>query len=218
MSPVLGILIILTCAASCQSLSCTTCNSTTSESCTGPTRSCPSGYLCGASYTQIKSDYSTNYSVYYEMSCKRKSLCTADGSIATHEGIKVKVAAGCCTTYNCSPTLPSSSSECSYPNGVVCRTCNSGNSTWCNTSDTIQCTGKKNMCRHMQVKTTTGSTSNSSAFRGWGTRSLCDLRTLSATIDGVSTKYSFICSGSLALRHAFYRPDLIGLLLLKFLF
>ncbi|XP_068099203.1 phospholipase A2 inhibitor 25 kDa subunit-like [Hyperolius riggenbachi] len=218
MSPIFGILIILACAASCQSLTCKTCISMTSNSCTGPSSTCPSGSVCGALYTQTRSGGSTVSSIY-GMSCTPRRQCSASGSISAYGEIKVKVAAGCCTTDNCIPTLQSSPLDSSNPNGLACRSCfSTGSAVWCDTTDTIQCTGDENMCISQTVKIT-GSASVSTVFRGCATKSICDIGNQHASSNGLSTDVKIICtSGSPALRYAFYLPALTGLLLLKFFF
>ncbi|XP_068098361.1 phospholipase A2 inhibitor and Ly6/PLAUR domain-containing protein-like [Hyperolius riggenbachi] len=199
------------------SLSCSTCVSTTSSSCSGSSVVCPSGYSCGAAYSQSTSGGSVA-AISYAKACTPTSQCSTSGSLSVMGGIKMKMVSACCTTDNCTPTLPSLPSDNSSYNQLVCRTCASADSTWCYTSDTIQCTGNENRCLLMTTKVT-GSSSASAALRGCATQSICDIGSQSSSVDGLTSDVKFICtSGSPTLRYSFYLPALIGLLLLKLLF
>ncbi|CAJ0933853.1 unnamed protein product [Ranitomeya imitator] len=54
-------------------------------------------------------------------------------------------------SFSSSALVPSRNST---QNGLVCRTCTSPDSTWCYTSDTMQCTGDEDMCILQTTKIT----------------------------------------------------------------
>ncbi|XP_068099208.1 phospholipase A2 inhibitor and Ly6/PLAUR domain-containing protein-like [Hyperolius riggenbachi] len=150
----------------------------------------------------------------YAMLCIPTNQCSKSGSISVYGGLKTKMASACCTTDNCTPTLPSLPSSSSSYNGVVCQSCTSSTSTSCSTSNTVQCTGDENKCLLYTLNSAGSAVSN--AFRGCASQSICDIGSLFST-SNVDIKYT-CTSGGGALRHTFYLPALIGLLLLKFLF
>ncbi|XP_068099207.1 phospholipase A2 inhibitor gamma subunit B-like [Hyperolius riggenbachi] len=213
------LLVVFSLAGSGHSLSCLTCRPNAMDqaqtSCAGTSEVCPSGNVCGATYTQISAGGEVSTS--YEIKCMSQPECFLNGSITSLAGSKTKLASACCNTDNCIPTLPPISTDSSKPNGVVCRACVSASSTWCYTSDTVQCTGEEKMCL-LQSTTITGAMKLSVALRGCSTKSLCDIGTQSTDVGEISTKVSFTCtSGSPALLHS-YLPALMSLLLMKLLF
>ncbi|XP_077312667.1 uncharacterized protein LOC143933593 [Lithobates pipiens] len=209
---ILGVLLAL--VTSGHSLSCTQCTST-STSCTGSSVTCSSGNQCGVIYTTTTTGISATAS--YTMSCLSLNDCSLSGSLTTNGG-RIKSAASCCnTTDNCTPTLPSLPGDSTVSNGVTCRSCASASSTWCYTSDTIQCTGNESMCL-LQSTQLSGSQSLATAIRGCSTQSFCNFGSQSYSVDGLSTSIKFVCtSGSTGLRKGFYLPAVICLFFLKLL-
>ncbi|XP_072282872.1 uncharacterized protein [Pyxicephalus adspersus] len=204
--------LFLTLVTSGYSLSCIQCSSVTSTSCTGPSVTCASGYQCGAQYTASNAGTVSNNQ--YTRTCFPENQCTLSGSLSTN-GARIKSAVSCCNTDNCTPSLPSLPGDSSVSNGLTCRSCVSADSTWCYTSDTIQCTGNENMCL-LQTTKISGSVSLSTAIRGCSTKSFCDFGSQSSSIDGLSTEVKFICtSGSMGLQKGIYLPAVICLFFLK---
>ncbi|XP_066462071.1 urokinase plasminogen activator surface receptor-like [Eleutherodactylus coqui] len=162
MTSLIGILSLLSALTTTSSaLWCTHCLSISSSTCTGDSKSCPSGSLCGSTYQK-------------HFNIPRQS---------------------------------------SIPNGVICRSCVSEESTWCYTSDTIQCTGDENMCL---LKTTELTGSVSTAMRGCATKSYCDLSSQSYNTGGSTTNVTITCtSGSISAHKVVLTPTILCLLLLK---
>ncbi|XP_056398159.1 phospholipase A2 inhibitor and Ly6/PLAUR domain-containing protein-like [Hyla sarda] len=212
-----GILSLLSAlAATSYALSCTQCVSTTSYSCSGSSVTCPPGYRCGSAYTE-SSVSGERVSVSLFRACIASHECNFNGSLSIQHG-KAKRVTSCCNTNHCTPTIPPFPTQSSDPNGVVCRSCISADSTWCYTSDTIQCTGDENMCL-LQTTKIRGSVSASTAVRGCGTKSLCDLGGQLPDISGLSLKTEFICtSDGIRVCRVVLTPAIMCLLLLKWSF
>ncbi|XP_068098428.1 uncharacterized protein [Hyperolius riggenbachi] len=210
MLSVFGILGIL-CAfvASGNSLSCTICTSK-STSCSGRSRMCPNGSLCGAHYTYVRRG-----GYRYARTCTPEKLCNMTGSVSFIGG-EFRMSVWCCVTDHCTPThLSMSAGRRSRANGLICRSCISTKSSWCYTSETMRCGGNEDMC-FLQTKKVRGKEDQSTAVRGCATKSMCDLDNQSTSANGVSIEYKMICtSGGLTLQKGFYVPVVICLVLLK---
>ncbi|XP_077312663.1 phospholipase A2 inhibitor and Ly6/PLAUR domain-containing protein-like [Lithobates pipiens] len=208
---ILGVLSAL--VASGYSLSCTECSSL-SNSCTGPSVTCPSGSVCGAVYVEnllIGLLISTTYT----MSCISQNKCDIKGSMSFSNIGRLKMGISCCRTDRCTPTLPSLPGSLSGSNGETCPVCASSDSTECKTSDTLQCYGDENTCLLLATKIS-GPTKQSTAIRGCATKSSCNIGSLSTRAQGVSTDIQFICpNGSAGLQKSFYLPAMICIFFLK---
>ncbi|XP_077116219.1 phospholipase A2 inhibitor and Ly6/PLAUR domain-containing protein-like [Ranitomeya variabilis] len=212
MSSPIGILSLLsTLSATSYALSCTQCVST-SASCAGSIVTCRSGYTCGSSYTETVVGATTEVS--FIRSCVAPAECSFNGSLSIQQGY-IRMGISCCNSDNCDPTIPSLPSRSSVLNGQVCRTCISADSTWCYTSDTLQCTGDENMCL-LETTKISGSQSSSVAIRGCSTKSICDLGSQSQTVGDISVEVKFICtSGGRSVHKLVLTPVISCLLLLK---
>uniref|UniRef100_A0A8C5QS38 UPAR/Ly6 domain-containing protein n=1 Tax=Leptobrachium leishanense TaxID=445787 RepID=A0A8C5QS38_9ANUR len=157
----------------CQALSCIRCVTLGMTSCDGPSISCPSDNVCGASYTVTTAGGSV-VSKNYVRGCVPKNQCNLQGSISVINNAMNRIGASCCNTDNCTPDLPTLPAVSTRFNGLVCRTCVSTYSGWCYTDDTMQCTGNENMCL-LQTTSITGAVSMRIVLRGCATKSLCDL-------------------------------------------
>ncbi|XP_073425944.1 phospholipase A2 inhibitor and Ly6/PLAUR domain-containing protein-like [Dendrobates tinctorius] len=212
MSSLIGILSLLsTLSATSYALSCTQCSSA-SASCTGSSVTCRSGYMCGSSYTETAVGATTQES--FIRSCIASSECSFSGSLSIQNGY-IRMGISCCNSDNCDPVTPSLPSRSSNLNGQVCRTCISADSTWCYTSDTLNCTGDENMCL-LETTKISGSESSSVAIRGCATKSICDLGSQSQTVGDISVEVKFICtSGGRSVHKLVLTPVILCLLLLK---
>ncbi|XP_040277131.1 phospholipase A2 inhibitor 25 kDa subunit-like isoform X4 [Bufo bufo] len=215
MSSLFGILCLLSAlAATSYALSCTHCNSE-EATCSGPSMICPADNQCGTAYTETSAGGMK--SITLVRSCTPSSQCGYKGTVSI-EGAQIRMGTSCCRTDNCTPNLPSLPTISSNPNGLVCRTCASADSTWCYTSDTIQCTGDQNMCL-LQTTHVSGLVSLSTAIRGCATKSICDLVSHSTSEGGVTSEVKFICtSGGLSVHTIVLTPAIVCLLLLKLFF
>ncbi|XP_077312653.1 phospholipase A2 inhibitor and Ly6/PLAUR domain-containing protein-like [Lithobates pipiens] len=205
----LGVLLALV-AKSC-SLSCIQCSSETSTSCTGSSVSCSSGSLCTVIYTVQSIGNSSLTS--YTMTCAPRTQCDVNGTIGI-TGSNIKMASSCCSTDNCIPYLPSLPADSSVSNGLRCRSCISSYSTWCYSLSNIQCTGNETMCL-LRSKTQSGS--QPMALRGCATKSICDLKSQSYKVNGVSTNIEYICTSGGNV-NSFCILTVACILLLKLLF
>ncbi|XP_075697018.1 phospholipase A2 inhibitor and Ly6/PLAUR domain-containing protein-like [Rhinoderma darwinii] len=196
-------------------LTCTVCSSTLASTCSGSSNTCPSGSVCGSSYSEARAGGVTTQALVRE--CTPTSQCNFIGSIGIPQG-QTRMVTACCNTDNCTPTIPTLPSPSSVPNGQVCRSCISLDSNWCYTSDTLQCTGNENMCL-LQTTKVTGSVSLSTAIRGCATKSVCDIGSQSQSASGISSEVKFICtSAGMSLHKVVLTPAIACLLLLKFFF
>ncbi|KAM3923136.1 phospholipase A2 inhibitor and Ly6/PLAUR domain-containing protein-like [Leptodactylus fuscus] len=209
---ILSLLSALTATSS--ALSCTECRSTTT--CSGYDVTCPPGSFCGSSYSETTAVDGTRIQNLVR-TCLPSNSCDYKGSISIKQ-LQVRTVTSCCSTNYCTPSLPPLPKQNSKPNGVTCPSCLATNATWCDTSDTIQCTGDENICS-LQTTNITGSFSLSTAIRGCATKSICDLGGLSEKIDGLSVDIKFTCtSGGLSAHKVVLTPAMVCLLLLKFFF
>ncbi|XP_075135274.1 phospholipase A2 inhibitor 25 kDa subunit-like [Leptodactylus fuscus] len=201
-------------AARSAALSCIECTESTGSSCTGNSVTCPSGSVCGSMYKETL--IGKIKITVFERKCMASEYCNFKGSMVA-EKAHVKLATSCCNTDDCTPTIPPFPAKNSNPNGLVCKTCISADSLWCESSDTVQCTGDENMCV-FKTKKETGPNPVSTAIRGCATKSVCDLGSLSIKNAKSSTEIKFSCTGGgLTVHKAVLTPTIVCLLLLKFL-
>ncbi|XP_073457885.1 phospholipase A2 inhibitor and Ly6/PLAUR domain-containing protein-like [Aquarana catesbeiana] len=215
---ILGVLSAL--VASGNSLSCIECSSS-SNSCTGPAVTCPSGSVCGATYTEmqmIENDFVCSLKdsmATYTMSCISQDKCDTTASMNMGNNLRVKMGISCCKTDRCTPTFPSLPRDVSGSNGVMCPSCVTTGYTSCETSDTMECMGDENTCLH-QIAESASPKPNSVAMRGCATKSMCKLSSQFNRALGWSLDYRFICSsGSAGLQKGFYLPAMICIFFLK---
>ncbi|XP_044138562.1 phospholipase A2 inhibitor and Ly6/PLAUR domain-containing protein-like [Bufo gargarizans] len=215
MSSLIGILSLLSAlAATSYALSCTQCFSS-GATCSGPSMTCPSGNQCGSAYTETTIAGAKSTSLV--RTCAPSSQCGLKGSLGLKQG-HMRMSTSCCNTDNCTPDLPTFPTTSSTPNGLVCRSCISEDSTWCYTNDTVQCTGDENRCLLMTTYVS-GSVSASAAIRGCASKSICDIGSQSASAGGLTTNVKFICtSGGLSVHNIVLAPAIVCLLLLKLFF
>ncbi|XP_069804263.1 phospholipase A2 inhibitor and Ly6/PLAUR domain-containing protein-like [Dendropsophus ebraccatus] len=216
MTSLTGILSLLSALiATSDALSCTQCMSVSSSSCSGPSVSCSPGHQCGSAYT--KTSVAGQTSEVLVRGCVPSSECDVRGGMNIQYG-QIKMVTSCCNSDNCAPTIPSLPSTGSNPNGLVCRSCMSADSTWCYTPDTIECTGDMDRCFLMTTKTT-GSVSSSVAIRGCTTKSICERGSRSSKIEGLSSEVKFTCtSGGMSVHGVILTPAIACLLMLKLFF
>ncbi|XP_068099407.1 uncharacterized protein [Hyperolius riggenbachi] len=221
MSSLFGIVgILFALVASGYSLSCTVCSNINSTSCTGSSVTCPPGSVCGVSYVKIYDD--EDYEEIYMRYCVPQQNCVVKGSI-TNKEMHLKTAISCCSTDNCTPTLPTLPKSSSKLNGKECPSCVSDGTETCNLSKTIKCTGDEDKCVVQTTQTTepisneaskksqdvlTGLIENaisniphspgeniSAVVIGCGTRNFCDvgIRQYINEKSGFSTEQSYYC-------------------------
>ncbi|XP_071969518.1 phospholipase A2 inhibitor and Ly6/PLAUR domain-containing protein-like [Engystomops pustulosus] len=203
---------VLALAASSYALSCIQCTSESSE-CSGDSATCPPNHLCGSTYTETSISGKT--SALLHKACAPLSECGFNGSISIKKG-HIRMVIACCSSDNCTASIPEFPTQSSIPNGVICPSCVSADSTWCYSPKTIQCRGDESVCL-LQTTKVTGSISSSIALRGCSTKSFCDLGSQSQEVGGTSTKVKFICTnGGNSVHKVLLTPATACLLLLKF--
>ncbi|XP_066428746.1 phospholipase A2 inhibitor and Ly6/PLAUR domain-containing protein-like [Eleutherodactylus coqui] len=195
--------------ATSSALSCTKCSST-SSTCSGSSVTCPVGFMCGSVHSRVLGEAVRSENLI--RGCTPSSECKLSGTMSITQG-RIALGISCCSTDNCTPTLPTVPTKSHNPNGVICQSCVSAQSTWCYTSDTIQCTADENMCL-LQGTEIPGLLST--AVRGCATKSLCDLGSHSYTAGGSTIKSTFTCTSSAISAHkVVLTPAILCLLLLK---
>ncbi|KAM4015675.1 phospholipase A2 inhibitor NAI-like [Anomaloglossus baeobatrachus] len=205
------LILLSTLAATGYTLRCPQCVSA-SSTCSGSSATCPAGQVCGISYSQTQAGGVMTEA--FGRTCTVSSQCNMKGSITLQQG-RIRTVTACCNTDDCAPVVPPLSTINYTRNGLVCRSCVSADSTWCYTSDTMQCTGDENMCLLQTTKITESGTV-ATAIRGCATKSICDLGSQSQSAAGVSTEVKFICTnGGTSVHKVVLTPAIVCLLLLK---
>uniref|UniRef100_A0A8C5WJM0 UPAR/Ly6 domain-containing protein n=1 Tax=Leptobrachium leishanense TaxID=445787 RepID=A0A8C5WJM0_9ANUR len=197
MRSVLGFLgVLLAVIRAGHALSCIQCVSLESTYCIGPSVSCPPDNVCGTSYTETSLGSSV-FTKIYVRGCFAKNKCNLQGSTSVINDVMRRIGSTCCEINNCTPSkiiLPDASTRL---NGLVCRTCISANSGWCDTDNTLQCTGDENMCL-LQTTSITGAESKTYAYRGCATKSLCDIGRQTEENAGQKVDERFTCTSGTA--------------------
>ncbi|XP_069803685.1 phospholipase A2 inhibitor and Ly6/PLAUR domain-containing protein-like [Dendropsophus ebraccatus] len=191
MSSLHGLLFFLSAlAASGYSGSSSDCAS--SQTCSGPSVTCPSGFLCGSLYLkENKGEFSKDI----VLESKSTKKCHFKGNINLN-GTKFRMAATCCDTEDCTPPDPGFLPISFEPNGLVCPSCTRKRSSWCEPSGIVQCTGDETRCVLMVEDGNDDyrEIDHLISYRGCATKGVCNLGGLSNTGE---MKYTlkFQCSG-----------------------
>ncbi|XP_077312362.1 phospholipase A2 inhibitor NAI-like [Lithobates pipiens] len=161
-------------------------------------------YLCAM--LNLRSGYSLSCT---ECTSRLTTSCSGYVRVCPHGSV-------CGAAYIATSDVPADNP---VPNGLKCPSCLSFYSPWCNSSDTMQCTGNENMCL-LQTVHIGEAVPQSTAYRGCATKSICDLGNLCYSHNGILTDVRFHCtSGStMGLQTHFYIPSIICLLFLKLQF
>ncbi|XP_066428747.1 phospholipase A2 inhibitor and Ly6/PLAUR domain-containing protein-like [Eleutherodactylus coqui] len=194
--------------ATSSSISCTQCESL-SSTCSGSSITCPDGFMCGSEYTDLGEGVRAKH---LTRTCTPSSECNFSGSMTIKQK-RFALGISCCSTDNCTPTLPTVPTKGHNPNGVICPSCAPAQSTSCYTSDTIQCTADENMCLLQAIEM---KGSDSLVFQGCATKSYCDLGSQSYTAGGSTIKATYTCtSGGISAHKVILTPAIVCLLVLK---
>ncbi|KAG9469432.1 hypothetical protein GDO78_020512 [Eleutherodactylus coqui] len=144
--------------------------------------------MCGTVYSQSLIAGIMTQSLL--RACLPLSECDISGTMSIKQE-RFGVGISCCNSDNCTPGLLKPLTKSSNPNGVICPSCTTMESTWCDASDKIQCSEDENMCF---FKTTEVPGELSTAERGCTTRSLCDLGSQSHNTGVSGPKVTFTCT------------------------
>ncbi|XP_066428751.1 phospholipase A2 inhibitor and Ly6/PLAUR domain-containing protein-like [Eleutherodactylus coqui] len=208
MISLIGFLSLSALTAASSALLCTKCSST-SSTCSGSSVTCPDGFMCGSEYTRVFGE-GERIEILIR-TCTPSSECNFSGTMSIPQE-RIALGISCCSTDNCTPTLPTVPTKGHNPNGVICPSCAPAQSTPCYTSDTIQCTADENMCllKAMEIGSASG------AMRGCATKSFCDLGSQFYTAGGSTIKYTYTCtSGGISAHKVVLTPAIVCLLVLK---
>ncbi|XP_069802553.1 phospholipase A2 inhibitor and Ly6/PLAUR domain-containing protein-like [Dendropsophus ebraccatus] len=191
----MGSLILTTCILSSllslgHSLTCFVCRKEGDLSCAGEERACPKDYVCAATATITIMDGMQTKT--FTRSCERRNACGVAGTIAYQRG-QVKTATSCCYTDSCYPSTPVLPIDEHRRNGLTCSSCTAHDSAWCYGKESIECTGQENKCIFMS-HTYTGAKYSKNAFRGCGTKAICDLGSQSHNYGSVTLQTDIRCS------------------------
>ncbi|XP_075696512.1 phospholipase A2 inhibitor and Ly6/PLAUR domain-containing protein-like [Rhinoderma darwinii] len=191
----MGSLILTTCILSTlmsmgHSLTCFVCRAEGELSCSGEERSCPKEYVCASTSTITIMDGMQTKT--FSKSCERRNACGVAGTIGYQRG-QVKMATSCCYTDSCYPSSPALPIDVPRKNGLTCSSCTAHDSAWCHSKEKIECTGQENKCIYMN-HVYSGAKYSKNAFRGCGTKAICDLGSQSHNYGAVSLRTEITCS------------------------
>lgn len=172
------------------SLTCFVCRKEGEFSCSGEERSCPRDYVCAATSTITIMDGMQTKT--FSRSCERRTACGVIGTIAYQRG-QVKTATSCCFLDSCYPPTPALPVDEARRNGLTCSSCTAHDSAWCYGKEKVDCTGQENKCIFMSHVYSGGKYSKN-AFRGCGTKAICDLGSESHNFGDVSLRTEIQCS------------------------
>ncbi|XP_063798370.1 phospholipase A2 inhibitor NAI-like [Pseudophryne corroboree] len=125
-------------------LSCNMCINMNDPYCQGSSMDCPADNVCASSYT-VTYIYESAVSKVFSRACAPKSQCNISGSASVPNG-KIKIRINCCETDNCIPPTPTLPEDNVQRNGLTCETCGSDSSNYCDSDETMQCTGNERRC------------------------------------------------------------------------
>ncbi|XP_044138266.1 phospholipase A2 inhibitor and Ly6/PLAUR domain-containing protein-like isoform X1 [Bufo gargarizans] len=191
----MGSLILTTCILSTlvsmgYSINCFVCRAEGQFSCSGEEKSCPKDYVCGSTSTITIMDGMQTKT--FTRSCERRNVCGVVGTIGYQRG-QVKTATSCCYTDSCFPSTPALPLDEARKNGLSCSSCTAHDSDWCLTKEKIECTGQENKCIFMS-RVYSGAKYSKNAFRGCGTKAICDLGSQTHNFGDVSLRTEITCS------------------------
>ncbi|MEE6481895.1 hypothetical protein FKM82_013053 [Ascaphus truei] len=107
--------------------------------------------------------------------------------------MKIRSGTSCCSTDNCTPSIPTLPADNSTKNGVTCPGCFIANSDDCSTTETMECTGDEKKCI-LQTHKISGSEPITVALRGCATESLCNIGSHSVSSGDIATEVNTKCS------------------------
>ncbi|XP_018082226.2 cell wall protein AWA1-like isoform X2 [Xenopus laevis] len=145
-------------------LLCTECKGETF--CTGTSIKCASEEYCISWYIEETND--GNKTKMLIRSCAPIEQCDFSASINSTGG-SIKMVSSCCNSDNCTPHLPPLPSDSNQLLEITCPTCTNSEFNFCNSEDTMRCSGKESRC----IEYSSLSGNSTKAVRGCATRSSC---------------------------------------------
>ncbi|XP_066428753.1 uncharacterized protein [Eleutherodactylus coqui] len=107
MISLIGFLSLSALTATSSAISCRTCISM-SSTCSGSSITCPDGFMCGSVYTQVL--HEGERTEHLIRTCAPSSECNFTGTMSIPQE-RIALGISCCSTDNCTPTLPTGSAS-----------------------------------------------------------------------------------------------------------
>ncbi|XP_071969522.1 phospholipase A2 inhibitor and Ly6/PLAUR domain-containing protein-like [Engystomops pustulosus] len=196
-------------------LSCIECTAPSVTACSGESVMCPYGFLCGSMYVGTIVD--GKYQSTFLRSCLPREECDFKGNLSM--GLEqIGSASTCCNTNDCTAAIPTVISSNNQPNGLECPSCSSVNSIYCDSTETIKCTGNLNKCIFKTEDISAGESPSVSSVRGCATKSFCDRGNFSFSDEISTTKVTVYCyGGGISVQKILLTPTIAGLLLFRWI-
>ncbi|KAM4651757.1 phospholipase A2 inhibitor gamma subunit B-like [Discoglossus pictus] len=181
------------------SLSCTHCTNNTFASCTGPSKTCPSGeHACVSTY-KLTTVGGMEVSKMFLKQCEQSKICDKSISISFPEG-RVKISNTCCFKDNCVAPVPTFPPDKVGKNGVTCVSCMAANAKNC-TGDSVECIGNEDRCV-TQTTAISEPISSTTVVRGCATSEVCVIGSQEAIIGSITITTDVTCTdGTMNLHH-----------------
>ncbi|XP_072282870.1 uncharacterized protein [Pyxicephalus adspersus] len=171
--------------------SCIVCSSSNSLTCTGPSRTMPSNYMCASAYRITTTNGVKTYEVV--RSWAPVSKCNVAGTM-TVSGTRILVGISCCDGGSCNPSITDTTATSTVSNKVKCETCYSSTSSSCQSSNVMTCTGDETQCVTYATTISSGSIpGSSSSVQGCGVKTMCDVQSFSFVLDYMTVEHRFTC-------------------------
>ncbi|XP_018424594.1 PREDICTED: phospholipase A2 inhibitor and Ly6/PLAUR domain-containing protein-like [Nanorana parkeri] len=118
--------------------------STTSLSCYGELESCAPHHACSSTF---KVSYFADGQISYQTirSCIPEFQCGLYGTLTLLDA-NIVMGIGCCKKDGCIPSVMARRPVNAKPNGVRCKTCTSATAEFCDTDETMECSGNEDRC------------------------------------------------------------------------
>uniref|UniRef100_A0A803JXH3 UPAR/Ly6 domain-containing protein n=1 Tax=Xenopus tropicalis TaxID=8364 RepID=A0A803JXH3_XENTR len=207
-------------AATGYSLSCTQCLNLNGISCSGTSGTCPTNQVCASVLLSLSIPFlGFSNRDMFTRTCAPQELCNLNGSFS-FPFTMVTFASSCCSTDNCTSTLPTIPDNINQPNGLTCPTCFSSDGSLCDASQSIPCTGNENMC-YVENAIATGFFPI--LARGCASKSVCDIANVEQLFirNYLGYNANTLCSSAASngtIYHGFLLPAAIFTALIKFMF
>ncbi|XP_071969204.1 phospholipase A2 inhibitor and Ly6/PLAUR domain-containing protein-like [Engystomops pustulosus] len=190
------------------------CHNATSSTCNGSSVTCPSGSLCASSLLEYTIGAKT-FGSYFK-GCAVPAECNAFE--VSFRGIQMNMATKCCSTDDCTPSVPIVPRINNVTNGLVCPSCFNVSST-CDSPNTVECRGSEDRCLYASLEVQGIGTSATVSSRACATQNVCDLMKYFNTKNSITRKVTYECSSdATSVRAVILPPAVTCLLLLKWLF
>ncbi|KAM4016858.1 phospholipase A2 inhibitor and Ly6/PLAUR domain-containing protein-like [Anomaloglossus baeobatrachus] len=177
--------------ASGHSLQCTQCTGFSDSPCTGSLQDCPSqNDVCGTMVIRTRGYRWTSFN--YIRSCVNINECSNNASV-TGLYTTTATATTCCSTNNCTTSIPILPVENYTLNGLTCPSYVETLMEPCDIKNVSACTGHQIRCVRYSASTTLGSTQSNLYFGGCATENTCAVQSSSIKGNGISVDIKRKC-------------------------